>query len=71
MSGLLQTVLTLFGTGFLFLCAMGLFRWGPCGPSSIWGMIFMLASMVCFAVGSVLAVAALLKKLFSAVRSAL
>jgi hypothetical protein len=69
MCAMLQTALILFGTGLLFFSCMGLFRWGPCGPSSIWALIFLLVSMVCFGVGSLLAIAVMLKKLFSAVRA--
>lgn len=68
MSGLLRTALILFGSGVLFGYGLSLFKWCPCGPSSIWGMIFALASLTCFAVGALLVVAAVLKKLLAILR---
>jgi hypothetical protein len=56
------------GIGLLFGCAVFLFKWGPCGPSSIWGLIFMLAAMVCFAVGLMFVVAGVFKKLLERIR---
>jgi hypothetical protein len=70
MSGLLQTAFFLLG-GVLFGYGISLLKWGPCGPSSIWGLIFALASLTCFAVGALLVFVALLKKLLAPHRSTL
>jgi hypothetical protein len=61
----------LFGSGVLCGYSLSLFKWGPCGPSSVWGLIFPIASLTCFAVGALLVVAALLRKLLAIYRSAL
>jgi hypothetical protein len=63
MPRLLFSGLALIATGLLFACGMFLFKWGPCGPSSIWGLVFIFAAMTCGAVGSLLIVAGLLRKL--------
>ena len=56
------------GTGLLSGCGMFLFRWGPCGPSSIWGLIFLLTAMVCFALGALFLVIGFLEMLVGRVR---
>jgi hypothetical protein len=68
MPKLLRTGLILLGTGILSGCGMFLFKWGSCGPSSVWGFIFMLAAMASLAVGSLFVVAAFLKMLVERVR---
>ena len=68
MSKLLQTGLKLLGVGVLSGSGMFLFKWGPCGPSSIWALICMLTAMVSLAVGSLFVVAGLLKVLVERVR---
>ena len=68
LSKLLQTGLMLLGIGALSGSGIFLFRWGPCGPSSIWGLIFMLTAMASLAVGSLFVVAGLLKMLVQRVR---
>ena len=68
MSKLLQTGLILLGIGALSGSGIFLFKWGPCGPSSIWSLIFMLIAMASLAVGSLFVVAGLLKMLAQRVR---
>jgi hypothetical protein len=63
MSSLMRTGLKLLGAGILAGCGMFLFRWGPCGPSSIWGMVFLLAALGCLSVGSLFVVVSLLRML--------
>lgn len=63
MSPLLRTGLKLVAAGFLAGGGMLLFKWGPCGPSSIWGLLSLLAAMGCFALGSLFVVVALLRML--------
>lgn len=63
MSNLLRTGAILLGTGLLSGCGMFLFKWGPCGPSSIWGLIFLLTAMVCFALAALFLVIGFLKML--------
>jgi hypothetical protein len=69
MSDLLRTDLKLLGAGILDGCGMFLFRWGPCGPSSIWGLVFLLAAMACMAVGALFVVFGLLRMLLQRMRT--
>lgn len=61
MPKLLRIGVILIGAGVLSGYGMALFKWGPCGPSSIWGLVLMFAAMVCLGTGSLLVVAWLLK----------
>jgi hypothetical protein len=69
MSDLLRTGLKLLGFGALAGCGMFLFRWGPCGPSSIWGLVFLLAALACMAVGSLFEVFGFLRMLLQWMRT--
>ena len=69
MSSLLRTGLKLLGVGILAGCGMGLFRWGPCGPSSIWGLVFLLSALGCLALGSLFVVLSLLRMLVERMRT--
>jgi hypothetical protein len=65
MSGPLHTGLILLGTVLLSGCGMSFFRWGPCGPSSIWGLIFLLFAWACLGVGCLWVVAGLVRWLIN------
>jgi hypothetical protein len=69
MSSLMRTGLKLVGAGILAGCGMSLFRWGPCGPSSIWGLLFLLAALGCLAVGALFVVISLLRMLVDRMRT--
>ena len=63
MPKLLKTGLILLAAGILAGCTMPLFRWGPCGPSSLWAIALLLAALASLAIGSLFTVAGLLKML--------
>lgn len=48
MSSLLRIGLALLGGGVLSVVGMTFSHWGPCGPSSISGLVCMLSAGICF-----------------------
>jgi hypothetical protein len=63
MSKLLQAGLIFIGAGVFVGYGMALFHWGPCGPSSIWGLGVLLWSLVCLTIGSLLTFVGLVRVL--------
>jgi hypothetical protein len=61
MSKLLRSGLTLLGVGAVAAGGMFFSKWGPCGPSSIAGLVCLLAAGICLMLGSLFLVVGLLK----------
>jgi len=68
MSKLLRTGLTLLGVGVLSVGGMCFSKWGPCGPSSITGLIFLLSAGVCFTLACLFLVVSFFKFLVQKAR---
>jgi hypothetical protein len=60
---ILKTGLKLLAAGVVAGCTMPVFSWGPCGPSSLWGLALLLAALVSLVIGSLFTVAGLVKML--------
>lgn len=62
----LRIALWILGAGILSLFACAAFggQWGPCGPSSIWGLVFLLTALACIPVGTVVLVISLIAFVF-------
>jgi len=48
MSKLLRAGFALLGVGLLSVAGMTFSKWGPCGPSSIGGLVFLLSAGISF-----------------------
>lgn len=52
MSKLLRAGFVLLGVGLLSVVGMTFSKWGPCGPSNISGLVFLLGAGISFLLGS-------------------
>jgi hypothetical protein len=68
MSKLLRSGLTLLGVGVVAAGGIFFSKWGPCGPSSIVGLVCLLTAGICVMLGSLFLVVGLLKLALHRVR---
>jgi hypothetical protein len=52
MSKLLRAGFALLGVGLLSVVGMTFSKWGPCGPSNISGLVYMLSAGISFLLAS-------------------